>query len=463
MSEAAVASTVALTVHGPFGAVDLVVPLAAAAGDVAREYAVQCRLQRLPALFTTTGTALAPSTSIARAGIRSGAVLVAHLGGPPTVGSGPRALAGADDRAEPGRGVPGVVAAALALGIAAVAATLAAVLGAHAGSESQRDATLALLALCAAVGVLPIGRFVDQRGIAAPAFGAAVAWVLAWDPSPETAPLTLGLAGLGAAVVAAVARATGAGSVVVHTVWMAAGITTFLVTGVGVLAGFPPQVAWAALLVVALLSTRSATALAVDVPDRMLLDIDRLAVTAWSARDRPVDDSADQSAALIRGAGIAATLARGSRIVDAASVAILVVTVTATLQLMATATYDVDRQGAQCLVLFTGAGLLLAARGLRHVTARMMLRGAGLFAWAVLVWHLLPDLSERSLAYVVLGCLGVAATAGLAAVATGRGWRSARWAGRAELAEIIVGALAIGASVVASGLFRIIWEIPFSR
>ena len=47
------------------------------------------------------------------------------------------------------------------------------------------------------------------------------------------------------------------------------------------------------------------------------------------------------------------------------------------------------------------------------------------------------------------------------AVATGRGWRSAWWSRRAEVAEGLAGAGTIAALVVASGLFRALWEIKF--
>jgi hypothetical protein len=47
------------------------------------------------------------------------------------------------------------------------------------------------------------------------------------------------------------------------------------------------------------------------------------------------------------------------------------------------------------------------------------------------------------------------------AVATGRGWRSAWWSRRAEVAEGLAGAGTIAALVVASGLFRTLWEIKF--
>jgi hypothetical protein len=45
------------------------------------------------------------------------------------------------------------------------------------------------------------------------------------------------------------------------------------------------------------------------------------------------------------------------------------------------------------------------------------------------------------------------------AVAVGRGWRSARWSRRAEVAEGLSGAFAIASFLVAAGWFRQLWEI----
>ena len=47
----------------------------------------------------------------------------------------------------------------------------------------------------------------------------------------------------------------------------------------------------------------------------------------------------------------------------------------------------------------------------------------------------------------------------MVAVALGRGWRSAWWSRRAEIAEAVCGAFAVGAVVVAVGLFRHLWEL----
>ena len=44
-------------------------------------------------------------------------------------------------------------------------------------------------------------------------------------------------------------------------------------------------------------------------------------------------------------------------------------------------------------------------------------------------------------------------------MATGRGWRSAWWARRAEVAEGLCGAAALASVFVAVGLFQRVWEL----
>jgi hypothetical protein len=55
--------------------------------------------------------------------------------------------------------------------------------------------------------------------------------------------------------------------------------------------------------------------------------------------------------------------------------------------------------------------------------------------------------------------LALAAVLVVVAVATGRGWRSAWWSRRAEIAEGLAGSGAIAAVFVAIGLFRGLWEL----
>lgn len=470
MSGAALDDAFALTVHGPVGVVDLLVPAGACAADVLSEYAAHSGSQVRLQVFTTTGRELRPETPLSASGVRSGALLVAlPVGGAvgePVGEHGPVAEGGPGAGTETDKSdadpTSGGWAVAAALG-AAVVAVVAALVGAPAAGHLSRDLVLALLALGAAVGVLPFGRGVLQRGTAAPAFGAAVGLALTWQPEQVASsgswaePITIGAAGLGAAVVAALGRASGAGRPEVHTVWMVAGSGVFLVTGLDVLVGWPPQVAWATLLLAAMLSARWVTSLAVDVPDRLLVDLDRLAVTAWTAREER--GAADSGPVPV--AGVAEVLARGGRVVDASALAAFVVAVVSAPLLLGTATYDVDRTGAACLVLLAGAGLLLAARSFRHRRARSLLRWAGVWCEVMLLAHLLPDWSGDHLLWLTAASLALAGAVLGAAVATGRGWRSALWAARSDLAETVVCAGAIGAMVVATGLVRLVWEIPF--
>ena len=55
--------------------------------------------------------------------------------------------------------------------------------------------------------------------------------------------------------------------------------------------------------------------------------------------------------------------------------------------------------------------------------------------------------------------IGLAVLLVVVAVAAGRGWRSAWWARRAEVAEAFSGALTLAALFVATGFCRTIWEL----
>ena len=85
---------------------------------------------------------------------------------------------------------------------------------------------------------------------------------------------------------------------------------------------------------------------------------------------------------------------------------------------------------------------------------------AGLACWAVLLVVLLDGRRRPAGPRSSPGRRsGSGALLVLVAVALGRGWRSAWWSRRAEVAESLTGALAIGAVVVAAGLFRLLWEL----
>ncbi|MBI2244109.1 MAG: hypothetical protein HYU55_09270, partial [Nocardioides sp.] len=66
------ADILALSVHGPVGVLDLVVPGTATAADVAEEYAVRAGLDAAPVLRSRLGHRLEPATTLARAGVVTG-------------------------------------------------------------------------------------------------------------------------------------------------------------------------------------------------------------------------------------------------------------------------------------------------------------------------------------------------------------------------------------------------------
>jgi len=439
--------TVALTVHGEHGAVDLVVPLGAAVADVSREYADRCGLALPPPLATPTGRLLAAGTSLAGSGVVSGGVLIASTGGP----AQPRSAQVHEPVVAESR--PGAGAVAWFAG-AAVMGLLAAVLVAG-RQDAVHDWVVGLLAVAALVGVLPLGKYADVRATAAPAFAAAAAYTIAWQPGEAYDTLAFGIAGMAAAVTAGVARALGAERAEAHNVWIAAGTVTFLVTGAGVLGGYSPQVAWSLLLLLCVLAARFVPAFAIDVPDQMLIDLEKLAVTAWSARDRT---TGRRGRMVIPESGISELMLRGWRLVDAATVAILVVVVAALPSLNGAVDRDVDRYGVLALAFFAGASLLLAARSYRHALAAGMLRAAGLYAWVVLAVLSLRDRPDDDLMLVAVLAFVLAVGVLAAAVAAGRGWRSVWWARKAEVAEVLCGSGAVAAFFVASAVFRHMWE-----
>lgn len=441
--------TIPLSVHGTAGVLDLVVPEQATAVDVAREYAAQTDLPGIPLIQTATGALLSAGKPLVDAGVRAGDVLVATHGVHRTV---PPAQVNAP--------VEPTDSPAMASFVAATAAVLAALAGwyaARSGDEGVRTVIVGVLLGSALLAVVPVGRHRPQRAAAAPAFGAAAAFAALYAPGPHLLPTVLGACGLAAAVVAALARSLAPDSDEVSTVWIASGLTVLVTCSVGPLLGWDPRVSWTLLLVLAMMAARFAPSLAIDVPDEALLDLDRLAVTAWSARDQGVKGR--RGRIVVAGDALARLVRSASRTVTAAAAAILVVVGVGSPLLLLGADIDLDRIGARCLVFFVGASLLLAARSYRHRAARALLRCAGLLAWGALAVHLVAWTAGSYVTwfFVAVVALGVVAVA--AAVATGRGWRSVWWSRRAEVAETLSGSFGLAAAVVAAGLFRGLWEM----
>ena len=441
--------TIAVSIHGPAGVLDLAVPPGAAAADLAREYAEQSGLGSIPLIYAADGQPLRPDLALDEAGVGPGDVLVAM-----TAVHRP-ATDGRAERARLAERPPGPMSATW-FWVTGVLALLAGWFGSQVESAQLRQLTVGLLLFSVVVGVLPVGRFAGHRVLVAPAFAAAAAFAVLFDPAQERLPLILGMTSLAAAVAAAVGRALADGPDEGLKVWMAAGCALFVVAGAAALLDFSPAVVWSVVLLIAVLAARFVPVYAVDVPDQYLIDLDRLAVTAWSARERP---PGRRGRIVVPSSTVSEVATSAARTMTAAAGAIAVAAVLSSSLLLTRVEPEVDRIGVRCLVFFAGASLLLTARSHRHTGPRVLLRLAGLSCGAFLVAQGLAVMSEPRRATL----LGIAIALGLLliliAVATGRGWRSVWWSRRAEVAEGFCAAAALASLVASTGLFRTLWEI----
>ena len=213
------------------------------------------------------------------------------------------------------------------------------------------------------------------------------------------------------------------------------------------------------LLLLATLAARFVPAMAIDVPDQFLIDLERLAVTAWSARERP---HGRRRGMVVPPTAVAHVAARGARIVTASAAGVWVV--------VAVSRADAAGHRRPAGRPHRRAGAWSGCRGPRCCWPRAAIatrppgpccaapgspagpRSPSSCSASSTPPAASPSASPASLLAVVLVVV---------AVATGRGWRSAWWSRRAEVAEGLAGAGAIAALVVASGLFRALWEIKF--
>jgi len=445
---------VAVSVYGPVGIVDLFVPLGASAADVAHEYAQQAGLPYTPNLHTPLGRELEFDLPLADAGVAGGAVLVATAPGTP---SRPRPLGLMRRSIAPGPGMaPGVLSALWVL-VSGICAALAGWFAAHLAEDSDgRFVTIVVLVGAAVLAALPVGPLAEHRVLGVPAFAAAAAFAIVWDPDSIRLPATLAICALAAAFAAAVARSLGGRPDPGLRVWIIAGVAVFVVAGAGTLAGLDTTVVWALMLVLAVLAARFVPMLAIDVPDHYLLDFERLAVTAWSAREQP---RRRRGRAVVPRTEMADAAAFGTRTVTASAAAILVVAAVAAALLLGEVSGGIQTVGARCEVGFGGAVLLLAARDHRHALARALLRAAGLACWGALVVDVLPGASDRLGWVLAIAAIGLGALLALVAAAVGRGWRSAWWSRRAEWSETVAGALAVAAVVPTAGIFQALWKL----
>ena len=255
----------------------------------------------------------------------------------------------------------------------------------------------------------------------APAFAAAAAFAGPTSRASSLLPAVLGAAGISAAVVAGIGRALSVHDDEVSTVWIVSGLTVFACCAVPAMLGWDARVAWTLLVFLSMMAARFAPSLAVDVPDEALLDLDRLAVTGMVRPRQPAPGSPRPHRGRRRrhGAPGAPGLAHRHRRRGRDHGDVLV----ASPLLLHTATIDLDRIGARCLVFF--AGCRCSCRPVLPPRGRPdPLRLAGLGALVALAVHLAagPGASHVDVFFYV--------TVGLASSPSPRPWRPAAAGGR---------------------------------
>lgn len=437
--------TLRVTLQGPTGRHDLVVTPDLLAGDLVVPV-VHALLGDTggepPAVLTRSGLVLDPDLPVGDQGVRDGDLLVVAPTGTRSR-SGP--LRPRDDvPVAEGRTSWVLAGAAPVLGAVAVLAL------APADPASRRSWCLALLMACAAAVLLAgRGERAEVTRVTGVVVGASATLLLQWggDPGEGLLALTAGFLALG--VLAALARTGGHGRDEPLLVLVAVGALGALVFGAVLLGGASAGVGRAVLAALVLPVVRLVPGAVVDVPDDVLLELDRLSVTAWTAHDR----DRRRSRTRVHAGDVGTTLRRGALLHSAVVVVASLAAAASSVALVVLPLDGLAVPGAVALATLLAAGQALLSRTVRHRTPKVaLLAGAGVCAAAAVVLARGPVVQGVG-AGITLGVL--LALAGLAAVlvahAFGRGWRSVRWGRVADGLEAVCVAFSAPAAVLAGG------------
>ncbi len=449
-----------VSVIGDAGRLDLAVDPGTDVATVSQRYAEQLGLTQAPELTSSRGRPLAADRSVGASGLTSGSVLVAlpptdHDPGPETSALGP------DPRSRPS-GTPEPTAGLVQLGVvAAVASAAVATLPSYPGPARWFCVAIFLgcfVALVTRSGSAQ-GRRAESLAVAAPAFAAAAGWTAGYSPEPGGVQVGVLTAGLMSVVGAAVARAAIPLDIDERLrVWLLGGGALATLSALLLLGGGDVAVLLSLVYGVAVAGARLLPYAAVDVPDDVLLDLDRLAVTAWSARERR---ARGRRRSMVRPESVGAVVRRGQGILLTGTLAIaLTASVAGPAAIGATRGAGSAALGTLVMVGAGGCALALTARAVRARVPHGALRLAALIDLGLLGLLLLvryaPGLPWPWLAASwVLG--GVALLAGLL---LGRGWRSVWWARAADVAETLCLVVVIAMLPVATGLFSVVRGLP---
>jgi hypothetical protein len=374
VAESIVGATMRLSVRGARGRVDLVVPVWAQVGDVARAYAERVGAPDVPTLRRTTGAPLAEDTPLELAGLRHGSLLLA-ADGPESAGP---------DREEDGPAEPVDVPNPAVTGWLVELAAVALVLAAAGATRALSD---------------------DD----------AVTLVWLWSTGLVSVATTL-----------------------------------LLVVGAG------PAGLWAVLVAGGVVAVRLLPAIVVDVPDDTLLDLETLAITAWSAHD---ETRRGRRRPVIRRGEVAELAGRSGVLLRTGTAGATLVLVVGSWLLLSTVD-DVDfwtGLGAQVMVGAAVGATALVARGYRDWRLQVLLRVAAAILAVGLARVVLLELPDQQLLALVAVALAIAAGVVAAAVALGHGWRSVWWARIADMGQGCAFVVALATMPLASGLFGYVW------
>ena len=454
---ATVAGALRVSLQGPTGRHDLVVTPDLLAGDLVVPV-VDAVLGDTggdaPAILTRSGLVLDPDLPVGDQGVRDGDLLVVA----PT---GTRSRSGALRPRRAAADVPLTERAPWVVTVGAVVVGAMALLAlATADPAGRRAWCLALLLACAAAVLLAgAGERAEVVRVTGTVVGAGATALLQAGGEPGQGLLALTAGSLALAVLAALARTGGHGRDEPLLVLVGTGVVAALVLGSVLLAGASAAVGWALLGALVLPVVRLVPGAVVDVPDDVLLELDRLSVTAWTAHDR----DRRRSRTRLRDDDVRGTLRRGTLL---HSVVVVVGATTAAASGVAFVLLPEPRglaaPGAVALTGLLAVGMALLSRTIRHRTPKTaLLVGAGVCASAATALGL--DSAGGTLrAGLVVGT--ALAVGGLAAVlvahALGRGWRSVRWARVADALEGLCVALAAPAALLAAGGWEWFRQLP---
>lgn len=441
MTTADVVSGLKVSVAGSHGTTDFVVPWTADVGSVASAYAATHGLDVVPRLALSSGTLLDPDSGLEQAGVVTGALLIAAR---ESDGAGSIAVPCA-----PSHGSVRIADRAVPL-VAALSAVLAASAAGFGADGLLRDLTAVVLALGAVVALLPVVPVAWPP--IAPLFAGAAIFAMTYADRPGGLLVAIAGAAVGAAVAAVVGRALGRTTPEHERVWLGVAATVAVAAASFLLVGAPAAALAPALFGAALVVARIVPSLAIDVPDQVLIDLDKLAVTAWSARERRRGRRGRRGRIVVAPETTATLLHSGQRTVYATTVALSLV-VLASVPVMVLAFEGIQRQGCLALLVLGGAALVFMARPHRAVLPRRSMRLAGSVSIAAAGVALILEApgtwgSAPAVGAVVLGGLIV-----VSAIAVGGGWRSIWWSRVGEIAEGLSLALALAVLPVATGLF----------